>query len=505
MVVTGSSFLSDKNSERLSVALASRTDAEAFYFSLFSNSYSNYMIQLHQQCDTVPDGDTQTPIRLFMQLRQANPNALLLESAEVDGRWGRYSVIATDFLAEFSCRGGRLAVQTHSPELELLKACDGMPYIAGMRAATAMLNLVQDKPGLPPITRALYGYWGYEMVAVFQPKMAETIDPASAECRLVLPATIALFDHLYNRLYHLSIGTPRRLDCLPPLRDTHPTPCRTGEVSYRPSAEAYCRCVEKVRTMLHEGEAIQVVGASQCSTEFEGDAFTLYRRLRRLNPSPYMFCMAFDNLELLGASPEVMVRCTDNRLLLSPIAGTRRRGRDEEEDLALAAEMTASPKERAEHVMLVDLGRNDLGRVAQGGSVKVERLMDVERFSHVMHMTSRISADLSPECDGWDLLASTFPAGTVSGAPKVRAMQIIHEIEEVPRGPYAGCIGWFGLDKDAVHLDTGITIRSLWKRDGRLYWQTGAGLVYDSVPEQEWLECRNKGRIVDAILAEDHI
>ena len=195
-----------------------------------------------------------------------------------------------------------------------------------------------------------------------------------------------------------------------------------------------------------------------------------------------------------------MVQCTGGHLLLAPIAGTRKRGRNAAEDEALADDMQRDPKERAEHVMLVDLGRNDLGRIAEGGSVKVRRLMDIERFSHVMHMTSRVTAELAPGRDALDVLAATFPAGTVSGAPKVRAMEIIHGLEQVPRGPYAGCIGWMGLDHDAVHLDTGITIRSMWLRDGKLNWQTGAGLVYDSQPEHEWAECRNKGRIIDAVL-----
>ena len=457
-------------------------------------------ITLHQTCRRIAEGDTQTPIRLFMQISRQTPQAILLESAEVDGRWGRYSVIATDYLCELSCAGGKLDVAVYDESVAALSELHGLPYMEGMRGVMKSLNILPENPEMAPITRALYGYWGYEMAAVFQPKLAETLNVADAESHLALAATVLVFDHMYNKLYQLSIGTPRDIVNMPVLMNCHPGTFGVGETERCPGEEAYMAGVEKVRRMLHEGEAIQVVGSTQCSAPFEGDTFTLYRRMRSINPSPYMFFMRFSGIELFGASPEVMVRCTGNKLLLSPIAGTRRRGKTPAEDEANAAEMLASPKERAEHVMLVDLGRNDLGRVAKGGSVQVERLMDVERFSHVMHMTSRVTADLAEGKDGLDLLASAFPAGTVSGAPKVRAMQIIHEIEQAPRGPYAGCIGWLGLDKDAVHLDTGITIRSMWRRGDRVFWQMGAGLVYDSEPKYEWMECRNKGRIVDTIL-----
>lgn len=456
-------------------------------------------IQL-QQTSRRLGADTQTPISLFIQITRDNPNALLLESAEVDGRWGRYSVIACDYLLDLSCRNGLLHLEIADDRLQTLAEAEGLPFVEGLREVIRRLEVIPADASQAPITRALYGYLGYEMAAVFQPKLAETLDVADAEARLVLAGTVLVFDHVYNKLTQLSLGEERALGAAVPAGEG---PVSVGEPAYSPNKENYEQAVRRVRELLHEGEAIQVVGSSQVSAPFEGDSFTIYRRMRSLNPSPYMFYMRFPGIELFGSSPEVMVRATDGRLQLSPIAGTRRRGADDVEDAQLAAELLQDPKERAEHVMLVDLGRNDLGRVARPDSVRVERLMEIERFSHVMHMTSRVTASLERGRDALDVLASTFPAGTVSGAPKVRAMEIIHELEEKPRGPYAGCLGWIGLDHDAVHLDTGITLRSMWVRGGRLYWQTGAGLVYDSDPEAEWQECRNKGRIVDAVLAMD--
>lgn len=462
-------------------------------------------ITLQQHCQQLVDGDTQTPIRLFMQITEQTPNAILFESAEVDGRWGRYSLIATDYMAEFSCDDGKLRVKLNEElclgsQVKQVLELDGMPYMAGMKILNAGLQIESDDKEAPPITRALYGYWGYEMAAIFQPKLAQSLRVSDAESILVLPATLLVFDHVYNKLYQISIGKPRDLTQLADLKSSKPAAFTVGDTQRCPQEEQYMQGVDKVRQLLHDGEAIQVVGSTQCSADFDGDTFALYRAMRSINPSPYMFYMRFDGLELFGASPEVMVQCNQNKLMLAPIAGTRRRGKSPAEDEILAADMLADPKERAEHIMLVDLGRNDLGRVAQGGSVLVERLMEVEKFSHVMHMTSRVTAELAEKKDGLDVLAASFPAGTVSGAPKLRAMEIINEIEERPRGPYAGCIGWLGLDKDSVSLDTGITIRSMWQRKGKLYWQMGAGLVYDSDPASEWKECRNKGLIIDAIL-----
>ncbi|MGL4207779.1 MAG: anthranilate synthase component I family protein, partial [Candidatus Adiutrix sp.] len=236
--------------------------------------------------------------------------------------------------------------------------------------------------------------------------------------------------------------------------------------------------------------------------DFTGDLFNVYRRLRRINPSPYMFYFRHNDFSLAVSSPEVMVSCDQGKLRLCPIAGTRPRGETLMEDSLFEADLASAPKEQAEHVMLVDLGRNDLGRIATFGSVKVDRYMEVERFSHVMHLTSYIGAQLASGHDALDILAATFPAGTLSGAPKIRAMEIIADLEGQARGPYGGAMGWLGLDKDAVNLDLGITIRGLWHRGGQVTWQAGAGLVHDSQPKAEWDECLNKAKAVRKALEE---
>ena len=448
---------------------------------------------LRQQARWLP-ADMDTPISLFLGMA-GQGDGILLESAEVDGRWGRYSVLACDMALVLTCREGRLAVDIRDDRLAPLAAHDGQPYVEGLRALMRQLRITAPEGmDVPPITRALYGWLGFGMARLFHPTLAGVMPENEAEAVLALPGTILLFDHLYNRLCQISLGEHREVQsgrqaAEAPLPDV-------GEVTASPDEAGYKAVVERIRAMLHAGEAIQVVPSVRFSTPFAGDAFTLYRRMRRYNASPYMFYMKIGDMTLFGSSPEVMVRCTRGRLQLSPIAGTRRRGHDDAEDARLAQELRDDPKERAEHVMLVDLGRNDLGRVARPGSVTLERCMEVERFSHVMHLTSRVTAQLDEGKDALDVLAATFPAGTVSGAPKVRAMQIIHEMEGRSRGPYAGCVGWLGLYKDAVHLDTGITIRSMWLRDGELCWQAGGGIVHDSDPELEWKEVCNKSAIM---------
>ncbi|MDR0339247.1 MAG: anthranilate synthase component I family protein [Desulfovibrio sp.] len=445
------------------------------------------------------ENDVETPISLYLR-EVGNEQGILLESAEVDGRWGRYSIIAGNFLLRVGCRNGLLELASRDRRLNDLKRYDGLPFVEGLRKVMDALEIAPAGPGdLPPITRGLYGYFGYGMAGIFEPKLSVALPPADAECCLVLPGTLTLFDHQYNRLCRLSLasspaGKTSR-------GDIAERPATVGKISATIEKGAYLRLVEDVRERIRQGEGIQVVPSVRFQAPFEGEPFTLYRRLRRINPSPYLFFMRLPGVTLMGSSPEVMVGCQGDALRLSPIAGTRPRGGSAGEDNLFEGELISDPKEQAEHVMLVDLGRNDLGRVATPGSVKLERYMEVERFSHVMHLTSYITATLAPGLDALDVLAAAFPAGTVTGAPKIRAMEIIAEVERQPRGPYGGAIGWLGLDKDGVHLDTGITIRSLWVRNGQVQWQAGGGVVFDSSPEAEWKECNNKAAAMRLVLA----
>lgn len=461
------------------------------------------------QHPTLLDSDLETPVGLFIRL-VGELQGILLESAEVDGRWGRYSVIASDFVLSAHCANGLLALHTADERLAPLRQFAGAPFIQGLRGVLAALE-IESNPKVPqsPITRALYGYLGYGIAGMLEPKLAQALPPEEAEASLVLPGTLIVFDHGYNRITRITLhldGKPL-MPLAPSRHATSPMPMpgpavRTGLTGQ----EQYTAAVARTKELLRQGEAIQVVLSTPFSAPLTESPFNLYRRLRRINPSPYMFYMRLPYMAgatagaLLGSSPEVLVTCEGNHLRLCPIAGTRPRSQDVAEDILFGDELMQDPKEKAEHVMLVDLGRNDMGRIATPGSVTLERFMEVERFSHVMHLTSRISAELAPGLDALDVLASTFPAGTVSGAPKVRAMEIIAEEEGLPRGPYAGAIGWLGLDKDTVHLDFGITIRSLWVRDGQVRWQAGAGIVYDSVPEKEWLECCAKAAVIKKVV-----
>jgi len=444
--------------------------------------------------------DVQTPISLFLGL-VGKRQGILLESAEVDGRLGRYSLIAWDFRLRLNCRDGRMEVRTVDTRLKDLEQLDGAAFIPALRQVLSSLRITatDEFADLPALTRGLYGYFGYGMAGLFEPKLADKLPASQTEACLVLPGRVVLYDHLHHRCCVLSLD-PNRGGVEELQKPSLDEPPVVGQIRETPQAGEFMVQVDRVKELIRTGEAIQIVLSTRFEAPFSGEPFVLYRRLRQINPSPYMFFMRLPRLTLLGSSPELMVRCQDGLLESRPIAGTRPRGQNEDQDRALAEELLADPKERAEHVMLVDLGRNDLGRIAAPGSVQVDKFMQVERFSHVMHLTSYVQARLAKGLDALDVLQATFPAGTVSGAPKIRAMEIIALQEALPRGPYAGAIGWLGLNTadgpQRVNLDTGLTIRSLWIRDGQVHFQAGAGIVADSEPEKEWDECRNKARVL---------
>ena len=451
----------------------------------------------------VLESDLETPVGMFLRL-VGDSQGILLESAQTDGRWSRYSIAAKDFILAVSCENGLLRVAIADEGLAPLQEHNGKPFVQGLRDLMQDIRLNSDPlvEPQPPITRALYGYLGYGIAGILEPKLTACLPPEEAQAMLVLPGTLLVFDHTYNKITKLTaaFGVEGLAGKTPV-----PLPTSNGQALAQPpfglgTEEHYTRAVRQVKEMLHNGEAIQVVLSAPFSAPLAESPFSLYRRLRRLNPSPYMFYMRLPDGVLLGSSPEIMVTCGENKLRLCPIAGTRPRSTDAAQDAIFGDELLQDPKEKAEHVMLVDLGRNDLGRIAAAGSVTLDRFMDVERFSHVMHLTSHISAALKHGLDALDIITATFPAGTVSGAPKIRAMEIIAAMEQAERGPYAGAVGWIGLDKTSVNLDLGITIRSLWVRGGQVRWQAGAGIVHDSVPEKEWAECRAKAMAMEKVV-----
>lgn len=457
-----------------------------------------------QQHGSMLESDLETPVGLFLRL-VGEKHGILLESAEVDGRWGRHSIIATDFLLYLNNDAGNLSLDICDPRLQALEKFNGLPFSQGLRELLKELEIKPDQgmPPQPPITRGLYGYLGYGIASLLEPKLQEALPPGDATLGLGLPGTLIIFDHMYNRISQLSLLQDGNAPESATNSGKHFSTIPKNYYHAPTKPEDFVNSVLKAKELIRQGEVIQVVLSAHFQAPLKDSPFTLYRRLRRLNPSPYMFYMNLPGGALLGSSPEVMISCNGGQLRVCPIAGTRPRSNDAVEDAIFGDELLSDPKEQSEHVMLVDLGRNDLGRIAEPGSVKLERYMELERFSHVMHMTSRISASLRKDCDAVDIMSSSFPAGTVSGAPKIRAMRIIAELESRPRGPYAGAIGWIGLDKDAVHLDLGITIRSFWTAGDTLYWQAGAGIVFDSDPESEWKECRNKSAIMHAVINND--
>ncbi len=450
-------------------------------------------------------GDLETPVSAYKKLR-GEGCSFLLESVEGGEKWGRFSFLGLNPAVLFQVKGGQTSIQRQGRTEALDPGADPFEHLrqllAGFRPVAA--------PGLPRFWGGLVGYLGYDMVRYIERLPALTPPTDMPEARLMLADNLLIFDNLRQTikilaLVHLDPALSLksqyekalaaievlvgRLRQPVPLGEA-PSPAAPPPLASNLSRERFEDMVRAAKEYIAAGDVIQVV-LSQCfSTPRRHDPFDLYRALRSINPSPYMFYLDQGDIKVVGASPEILVRLEDGKVSYRPIAGTRPRGATETEDQALEAELLADPKERAEHLMLVDLGRNDVGRVSKIGSVHVPELFTIERYSHVMHIVSQVEGELAPEHDGLDLLKSTFPAGTVAGAPKVRAMEIIEELEPTRRGPYAGAVGYLGF---GGNLDFCITIRSFTIYQDQVYLQVGAGIVADSDPATEFQETVNKG------------
>ena len=448
--------------------------------------------------------DMETPVSVLSRFAD-DASVFLLESVEGGERFGRYSFIGVRPRQFFTVENG---------EAFLTSGSEKRPVGKGLMALREVMKNIRavEVPGLPPLFGGAIGYLGYETVNEFEelpPPKAALPGPTDA---LLIVDDMIVFDNLRHTVKFVACA---RTEDFPDLRAAYDdamarievlenvlkTPAKLAvERPVEPpkpesnmTKDEFCAMVEKARTAIRAGEAIQIVLSQRFGCPAVSSPLQLYRALRLVNPSPYTFFFKHGGVVLIGSSPETMVKLENGVSSVRPIAGTRRRGATPEEDARLEDELLHDPKECAEHLMLVDLGRNDLGRVASPGSVEVRRFMNVERYSHVMHIVSDVEARLAEKCDAFDLVKATFPAGTLSGAPKVRAMELIRELEPAPRGIYGGAIGYFSY---TGNLDLAITIRTLEMRDGRISVQAGAGIVFDSVPETEYQETLNKAAAI---------
>ncbi len=435
----------------------------------------------------------------------------LLESAEKGQHLGRYSFLGVDPCAVIEVRGTICRI-TENGRTRELAAVDPLRIVKDFLASRPF----SGEGDLSPFPGGAVGYIGYEAVSRFESITLDDSKPGldiPDACFMVTRYTL-VFDNLMHTLkivYNVNAGHDPEEDyaaaveMLGRMSDkisagvpgSGELPVVGEGIRHITSRDEFVSSVKKIKAYITAGDAIQVVLSQRMEVDFKGDPFCVYRSLRSINPSPYMFFLNMNGFTLFGASPEVMVKVEKNRAMLRPIAGTRKRGKSTEEDDGLQRELLADVKERAEHIMLVDLARNDLGRIAKPGTVKVDRFMEVEVYSHVMHIVSEVSAECREDCDPVDVIRAVFPAGTVSGAPKVRAMEIIDELEKVKRNHYAGLVGYFSYNGN---FDSCITIRSAAVKDGRMYLQSGAGIVYDSDPEREYDETMAKIQaVIDAV------
>ena len=457
--------------------------------------------------------DMDTPVSTFYKLN-GEPNSFLLESMEGDGRSGRYSIIGLKPMLLFKRFAGHTQIeQPNSAEKIVL---EGNPF-DHLRLLLKQIQFDREQPfecGL------LCGYLSYDSIRYIENIPDQAADDLRLpEMLLVVPSEVVIFDNfthtqklivhledngnqpalaqqsairLSEMVSHLSRHTPR----IKSLKKEASS--QTADISFNIPKPEYLQSVLKAKEYIRNGDIFQVVLSRRFNKHITCEAFDVYRMLHLINPSPYMFYLNFHEARIIGSSPETLVKYDGKRVTVRPIAGTRKRGQNRQEDLEIAQELLSDEKELAEHVMLVDLGRNDIGRIARYGTVQLESYQQVENYSHVMHIVSEVSGELRPEMDAIDAFKAGFPAGTVSGAPKIRAMEIIDELEKTRRGPYAGAIGYFDFKG---RMDTCITIRTMVVKDKTAFWQAGGGIVADSIPENEFEETENKARALQKALS----
>ncbi len=465
-------------------------------------------IQLAKKGNVIPVykeilADTETPVSAFLKIQ--HENCFLLESVEGQEKIARYSFLGADPSLVFKSKGRRVWINNRSfitksdPLQEIKKIMAGFRFVA--------------IKGLPRFCGGLVGYIGYDMVRFFEDIPDKNKDNFNfPDSIFMLTDALIIFDHLNHKIKIIANAivpknaSPRvyyrkAIRKINVLHNKLIKPVGYNEISLKSGSPArvssnltkneFMRIVEKAKAYIRSGDIIQVVPSQRFSVKIKSNVFDIYRRLRSSNPSPYMFFLKYRDLSLVGSSPEMLIRCEEGNIKTRPIAGTRRRGKDEDEDLKLEQELLRDKKECAEHIMLVDLGRNDLGRVCGYGNVHVSEFMSIERYSHVMHIVSEVSGKLRKGKDIYDALRAAFPAGTVTGSPKIRAMEIIDELENARRGPYAGCVGYVSF---SGNLDTAIIIRTVVIKGRTAYVQSGAGIVADSKPASEYQETINKAR-----------
>ena len=454
--------------------------------------------------------DLDTPLSTYLKLADG-PYSYLFESVQGGEKWGRYSIIGLPCQSFVEVRGHKVTVRDGAAVVDELEVEDPLEWIKQYQASFKTPEL----DNMPRFCGGLVGYFSYDTVRYIEPRLGECPNPDTLntpDILLMVSNEVVVFDNLRGKLLAVVYMDPsnsdayeqgqRRLDDLVAQLDK---PVRhaasSNEIQHVDESDfvsgftqqGFEDAVCKAREYIVDGDVMQVVLSQRLSIPFAGRPLDLYRALRTLNPSPYMYYLNLEGFHIVGSSPEILVRAEDGEVTVRPIAGTRPRGKTDAEDLALEKDLLADPKEIAEHLMLIDLGRNDAGRIAEIGSVKLTEKMVIERYSHVMHIVSNVVGKIKPEYSAIDVLRATFPAGTVSGAPKIRAMEIIDELEPIKRGVYSGAVGYISF---TGNMDTAIAIRTAVIKDRTLHIQAGAGIVYDSVPENEWNETMNKGRAI---------